>query len=106
MLLVLVVVMSLLSLRFLSWINIANLMGQMAVPLIVAAVSATVMLQYGIIAGVLVSLLIGRAVGWMNDMVTIKGRIPSVIATLGTTMTARPLPFVTTGGKVFSDLPE
>ena len=77
MLLVLVVVMSILSPRFLSWINIANLMGQMAVPLIVAAgmtivmiagefdisvgsvvalsaaVSATVMLQYGIVAGVL-----------------------------------------------------
>ena len=75
MLLVLVVVMSTLSPRFLSWINIANLMGQMAVPLIVAAgmtivmiagefdisvgsvvalsaaVSATVMLQYGVVAG-------------------------------------------------------
>ena len=72
---VLVVVMSILSPRFLSWINIANLMGQMAVPLIVAAgmtivmisgefdisvgsvvalsaaVSATVMLQYGVVAG-------------------------------------------------------
>ena len=103
---VLVVVMSILSPCFLSWINIANLMGQMAVPLIVVAVSATVMLQYGIVAGVLVSLLIGPAVGWMNGMVTIKGRIPSVIVTLGTTMMARPLTFVTTGGKVFSELPE
>ena len=104
-LLVLVVVMSSLSPRFLSWINIANLMGQMAVPLIVAAgmtivmiagefdisvgsvvalsaaVSATIMLQYGIVAGVLLSLLIGPASGWLNGMVTTKGRIPSFIVT-------------------------
>jgi ribose/xylose/arabinose/galactoside ABC-type transport system permease subunit len=129
-LLVLVVVMSSLSPRFLSWINIANLMGQMAVPLIVAAgmtivmiagefdisvgsvvalsaaVSATVMLQYGVVAGVLLSLLIGPASGWLNGMVTTKGRIPSFIVTLGTMMMARSLAFVVTGGKVVSDLPD
>ena len=129
-LLVLVVVMSILSPRFLSWINIANLMGQMAVPLIVAAgmtivmiagefdisvgsvvalsaaVSAVVMLQHGIAAGVLVSLLIGPAIGWLNGVVTTKGRIPSFIVTLGTMMMARSLAFVTTGGQVVSDLPE
>ena len=129
-LLVLVVVMATLSPRFLSWNNIANLMGEMAVPLIVAAgmtivmisgefdisvgsvvalsaaVSATVMLQYGVVAGVAVSLLIGPASGWLNGMVTTKGRIPSFIVTLGTMMMARSLAFVVTGGKVVSDLPE
>jgi ribose/xylose/arabinose/galactoside ABC-type transport system permease subunit len=129
-LLVLVVVMSTLSPRFLSWINVANLMGQMAVPLIVAAgmtivmiagefdisvgsvvalsaaVSATVMLQYGIVAGVLLSLLIGPAIGWVNGIVTTKGRIPSFIVTLGTLMMARSLAFVVTGGQVISDLPD
>ncbi len=127
---ILVVVMSTLSPRFLSWINISNLMGQMAVNLIVAAgmtivmiagefdisvgsvvalsaaVSAALMLQIGVIPAVLISLLIGPALGWVNGIVTTKGRIPSFIVTLGTLMMARSLAFVVTGGQVISDLPE
>lgn len=129
-LLVLVVVMSLLSPRFLSVINITNLMGQMAVPLIVAAgmtivmiagefdisvgsvvalsaaVSAALMLQLGIVPAVLLSLLIGPAIGWLNGVITTKGRIPSFIVTLGTLMMARSLAFVVTGGQVISNLPD
>ena len=131
MLLVLVVVMATLSPRFLSWINIANLMGQMAVPLIVAAGMTIVMIsgEFDISVGSVVALsaavsahgdaavrrrrrrggglaLIGPAIGWLNGMVTTKGRIPSFIVTLGTMMMARSLAFVVTGGKVVSDLPE
>jgi len=127
---ILVVVMSTLSPRFLSWINISNLMGQMAVNLIVAAgmtivmiagefdisvgsvvalsaaVSAALMLQIGVIPAIAISLLIGPALGWVNGIVTTKGRIPSFIVTLGTLMMARSLAFVVTGGQVISDLPE
>jgi ribose/xylose/arabinose/galactoside ABC-type transport system permease subunit len=125
---ILVVVMSILSPRFLSWINIANLMGQMAVPLIVAAgmtivmisgefdisvgsvvalcaaVSASLMPSVGVVPAVVLSLLIGPAVGWVNGMVTTKGRIPSFIVTLGTMMMARSLAFVVTGGQVVSNV--
>jgi ribose/xylose/arabinose/galactoside ABC-type transport system permease subunit len=129
-LLVLVVVMSILSPRFLSWINISNLMGQMAVNLIVAAgmtivmisgefdisvgsvvaltaaVSAALMNQIGVVPAVVLSLLIGPAIGWINGIVTTKGRIPSFIVTLGSLMMARSLAFVVTGGQVISNLPD
>ncbi len=127
---VLVVVMSILSPRFLSWINISNLMGQMAVNLIVAAgmtivmisgefdisvgsvvalaaaVSAALMQQMGVVPAVLLSLMIGPAIGFFNGVITTKGRIPSFIVTLGTLMMARSLAFVVTGGQVISNLPD
>ncbi len=127
---VLVVVMSILSPRFLSWINISNLMGQMAVNLIVAAgmtivmisgefdisvgsvvalaaaVSAALMQEIGVVPAVILSLLIGPAIGFLNGVITTKGRIPSFIVTLGTLMMARSLAFVVTGGQVISNLPE
>lgn len=127
---VLVVVMSILSPRFLSWINISNLMGQMAVNLIVAAgmtivmisgefdisvgsvvalaaaISAALMQAIGVVPAVLLSLLIGPAIGFLNGVITTKGRIPSFIVTLGTLMMARSLAFVVTGGQVISNLPE
>lgn len=127
---VLVVVMSILSPRFLSWINISNLMGQMAVNLIVAAgmtivmisgefdisvgsvvalaaaVSAALMQAIGVVPAVVLSLLIGPAIGFLNGVITTKGRIPSFIVTLGTLMMARSLAFVVTGGQVISNLPE
>lgn len=127
---ILVVVMSILSPRFLTWINLTNLMGQMAVPLIVAAgmtivmisgefdisvgsvvalcaaVSAWLMPQIGIVPAVALSLLIGPVVGWFNGIITTKGKIPSFIVTLGTLMMARSLAFVVTGGQVLSNLPD
>ncbi len=127
---VLVVIMSILSPRFLTWINIANLMGQMAVNLIVAAgmtivmisgefdisvgsvvalaaaVSAALMQQIGVVPAVILSLLIGPAIGFVNGVVTTKGRIPSFIVTLGMLMMARSLAFVVTGGQVISNLPD
>jgi len=129
-LILLVVLISLFSPRFLTIINITNLMAQMGVNLIVAAgmtvvmisgefdisvgsvvaltaaVSATLMQRYGIVPAVLVSLVIGPALGVFNGLVVTKGRIPSFITTLGTMMIARSLAFVTTGGKVVSNLPD
>ncbi len=129
-LILLVVVISLFSPRFLTIINITNLMAQMGVNLIVAAgmtvvmisgefdisvgsvvaltaaVSATLMQRYGIVPAVLVSLVIGPALGVFNGLLVTKGRIPSFITTLGTMMIARSLAFVTTGGKVVSNLPD
>jgi ribose/xylose/arabinose/galactoside ABC-type transport system permease subunit len=129
-LILLVVVISLFSPRFLSTINITNLMAQMSVNLIVAAgmtvvmiggefdisvgsvvaltaaVSATLMKMYGIVPGVALSLLVGPALGVVNGIIVTRGRIPSFIATLGTMMMARSLAFVTTGGRVIADLPD
>ena len=129
-LIVLVVVISLFSPRFLTWINIYNLMAQMSVNLIVAAgmtvvmisgefdisvgsvvaltaaVSAALMIQIGIVPAVLISMLIGPLLGVFNGIIVTKGRIPSFITTLGTLMIARSLAFVTTGGRVISNLPD
>jgi ribose transport system permease protein len=71
-----------------------------------AAVSATLMHEYGVVPAVLISLLIGPALGVFNGLVVTKGRIPSFITTLGTMMIARSLAFVTTGGRVVSNLPD
>ncbi len=71
-----------------------------------AAVSATLMQQYGIVPAVLVSLLIGPALGVFNGLIVTKGRIPSFITTLGTMMIARSLAFVATGGRVYRNLPD
>jgi ribose/xylose/arabinose/galactoside ABC-type transport system permease subunit len=71
-----------------------------------AAVSAALMVHLGIVPAVALSLLIGPAIGWINGIVTTKGRIPSFIVTLGTLMMARSLAFVVTGGQVISNLPD
>ncbi len=129
-LILLVVVISFFSPRFLSTTNITNLMAQMSVNLVVAAgmtvvmiggefdisvgsvvaltgaVSGWIMTRYGVLPGVVLSLLIGPALGVVNGIIVTKGRIPSFIATLGTMMIARSLAFVTTGGRVIADLPE
>jgi ribose/xylose/arabinose/galactoside ABC-type transport system permease subunit len=129
-LILLVALISVLSPRFLTWINLYNVMAQMGVNLVVAAgmtvvmisgefdisvgsvvaltaaVSAILMQRYGIVPAVLVSLLIGPALGVFNGLVVTKGRIPSFITTLGTLMIARSLAFVTTGGRVISNLPD
>ncbi|BCF95042.1 ABC transporter permease [Paraburkholderia largidicola] len=129
-LILLVLILSLLSPRFLTWINIYNLMGQMAVALIVAAgmtvvmisgefdisvgsvvalsaaVSATLMPHIGVVLAILVSLLVGPVLGLFSGLVVTRGHVPSFIATLGMMMIARSLAFVTTGGQVISNLPD
>ncbi|NKK96276.1 ABC transporter permease [Rhizobium leguminosarum bv. viciae] len=128
-LLVLVIIMSLISPRFMSVINIQNLMAQMSPALIVAAgmtivmingefdisvgavlaltaaVSASLMPQLGFVPAIFVSLFIGPLFGLIAGLIVTYGGIPSFITTLGTMMIARSLAFVVTGGQVISDLP-
>ncbi len=107
-LILLVIVISLVSPRFLTLRNITNLMAQKSVNLIVAAgvvmisgefdisvgsvvaltaaVSAALMTRAGVLPGVLLSMLIGPALGVFNGVIS--------------------LAFVTTGGRVISNLPE
>jgi ribose/xylose/arabinose/galactoside ABC-type transport system permease subunit len=129
-LLALVLVISVLSPRFLTWTNLHNLMAQMGVNLIVAAgmtvvmisgefdisvgsvvalsaaTSAILMPQLGVVLAFLISLGVGPLLGLMNGLIVTKGRIPSFIATLGTMMIARSLAFVITGGRVLTNVPD
>lgn len=129
-LIALIVAVTIVSPAFLSWVNLTNLMAQMAPTLTVAAgmtivmiagefdisvgsvvaltaaVSATLMLHYGVFVALAVSMLIGPAVGIVNGLIVTKGKIPSFITTLGTMMMARSLSFVVTKGKVISGLPD
>jgi len=123
------VVITAITPRFLSIINLTNLMAQMAPMLIVASgmtivmisgefdlsvgstvaltasVSAFLMKQMGIFPAIFLSLLIGPALGTFNALIIIKGKVPSFITTLGTMMMARSLAYVVTGGKVIADMP-
>ncbi|MEP9390064.1 ABC transporter permease [Mesorhizobium sp. KR9-304] len=129
-LIALAVAITLINPAFLSWVNITNLMAQMAPMLIVAAgmtvvmiagefdisigsavaltaaICAVVTTQYGGLAGVALSMVVGPAIGIINGLIVTKGKIPSFIATLGTMMMARSLAFVVTKGKVISGLPD
>ncbi len=125
----LVIVLSYLSPRFMTWINISNLMAQMSVILIVAAgmtvvmiageldisvgavvaltstTAAYLMVNYGITAGLVAGILIGPAFGILNGFIVTQFKIPSFIVTLGTSMMARSLAFVVTGGMVIAGVP-
>jgi ribose/xylose/arabinose/galactoside ABC-type transport system permease subunit len=126
---VLMIVITAITPRFLSIINLTNLMAQMAPMLIVASgmtivmisgefdlsvgstvaltasVSAFLMKQMGIFPALFLSMLIGPALGMFNALIIIKGKVPSFITTLGTMMMARSLAYVVTGGKVIADMP-
>ena len=128
-LLLLVLVLSILSPRFMTWINISNLMAQMSVLLVVAtgmtivmiageidisvgsvvaltaAVTASVMVVYGIFPALLAGIATGICLGLFNGLLVSSFGIPSIIVTLATTMMARSLAFVLTGGNVITDLP-
>ena len=53
---------------------------------------------YGIFAGVVAALAAGFCAGLINGIITIKGNVPSFIATLGMMMTCRVLSYVVSGG--------
>jgi len=129
-LLVLIVVMSIVSPRFVSATNLQNVMAQMAPAMIVAAgmaicmingefdigvgatlaltatIAATLMPQIGIFPTILLALLVGPAFGLFAGLVVTQFAIPSFIVTLGTMMMARSLAYVVTGGDIVSGLPE
>ncbi len=128
--LLMIAVMSIFLPRFLSFVNLMNLLKQMAVNLIVAAgmtiiiltgefdisvgsvvcltavVAAKLMNLWGVWPAVLVGLAVGVAFGLLHGLIVTKGRIPSFITTLGTSMIARSLAFVISDGQVIADIPE
>jgi ribose/xylose/arabinose/galactoside ABC-type transport system permease subunit len=128
--LLLFVTMSIFLPSFMTALNLMNIVRQLAVNLIVAAgmtiiiltgefdisvgsvvcLSAVVVARlinvWGIIPATLFGLAVGLLFGWLHGIIVTKGRIPSFIATLGTSMIARSLAFVVSDGKVISDIPE
>jgi ribose/xylose/arabinose/galactoside ABC-type transport system permease subunit len=115
--------------RFLSPINLNNLLRQNAVALIIGAgmtgvlicgeldisvgavlalagVSAGLVSSAGMAASIAISLAIGLCFGLVNGIITTKGKVPSFIVTLGTQMMARSLGYVLTRGQVMSHYPE
>lgn len=126
----LVIVISIITPRFLSIINLTNLMAQMAPLLIVASgmtvvmisgefdlsvgstvaltasLSAFLMQEFGIFVAVSISMLVGPMVGILNALIIIKGKVPSFITTLGTMMMGRSLAFVVTRGQVIAHIPD
>ncbi|TFG61661.1 MAG: ABC transporter permease [Spirochaetales bacterium] len=127
--LLMVIILSVFLPRFLSILNILNLIKQLTVSLIVAAgmtiiiltgefdisvgsvvgLTAVIVAKFyhilGIGPGLIFGILTGLAFGLLNGLIVTKGKIPSFITTLGTLMIARSLAFVISDGKVIADLP-
>ena len=115
--------------RFLTVINMMNILRQLTMNLIVAAGMTCIILTgefdisvgslvcfvavivaklihlWGIIPAVLIGLIVGIGFGALNGVIVAKGKIPSFIATLGTSLIARSLAFVISNGKVIADIP-
>ena len=128
--LAMVIIMSVLLPRFLTIVNITNLMKQLAVNFVVAAgmtfiilngefdisvgsvlaltaaVAGKLMPAWGIVPACFLAMFIGPIFGFFHGIIIPKGKIPSFITTLGTMMIARSLAFVVTEGKVIGNIPE
>ncbi len=128
--LVMVAAMSIFLPSFMTGLNLMNIVKQLAVNLIVAAgmtiiiltgefdisvgsvvcLSAVVVARFiniwGAVPAVAFGLAIGVGFGWLHGIIVTKGKIPSFITTLGTSMIARSLAFVISDGKVIADIPE
>ena len=125
-----VAAMSIFLPSFMTGLNLMNIVKQLAVNLIVAAgmtiiiltgefdisvgsvvclsavVVARVINIWGVVPAVAFGLAIGLGFGWLHGIIVTKGKIPSFITTLGTSMIARSLAFVISDGKVIADIPE
>jgi ribose/xylose/arabinose/galactoside ABC-type transport system permease subunit len=125
-----VAAMSIFLPSFMTGLNLMNIVKQLAVNLIVAAgmtiiiltgefdisvgsvvcLSAVVVARlinaWGVVPAVAFGLAIGLGFGWLHGIIVTKGKIPSFITTLGTSMIARSLAFVISDGKVIADIPE
>jgi len=128
--LLIVVLMSIFLPRFLTFVNITNLLKQLPVTLIVAAGMTFIILtgefdisvgsvlaltasiagrlihSIGVWPACLIAVLVGPVLGVFNGLLVTKGKMPSFIATLGTSMMARSLAFVVTQGRVIGQFPE
>ncbi len=122
-LVVLCAIATLLSDRFLSPININNILMQGAVMTVIAigmtyviicggfdlsvgsvvalsgCVAAWVMLEFGILAGIAAGCAVGAAVGWFNGVVVTRMDVNPFIATLGTMVLFRGVTFLITDGQ-------
>ena len=122
-LIVLCVIASIVSNRFLSPINLNNVLMQGAVITVIAigmtyvivcggfdlsvgstaalsgCISTMVMLEYGIFPGVAAGVAIGAAVGLLNGLIVTKLDVNPFIATLGTMVMFRGATFLITGGR-------
>lgn len=122
-LIVLCIIATILSTRFVSPININNVLMQGAVMTVIAigmtyvivcggfdlsvgsvvalsgCITAMVMLEYGIIPGVIAGVAVGAAVGLLNGLIVTKLDVNPFIATLGTMVMFRGATFLITGGR-------
>lgn len=122
-LVVLCVIATILSTRFLSPININNVLMQGAVMTVIAigmtyvivcggfdlsvgsvvalsgCISAMVMLEFGILPGVIAGVAVGAAVGFLNGVIVTRLDVNPFIATLGTMVIFRGATFLITGGR-------
>jgi len=116
--------------RFITILNLTNIMKQQIPNLIVAVgitfvlingeidisiggtiglvtiVTAKTIVSSGILAGIIAGISIGVLVGLFNGFVVIKGRIPSFIVTLGMMYMTRSIAYVVTKGFSIGGLPE
>jgi ribose transport system permease protein len=122
-LIVLCVVATLLSSRFISWVNIDNVLVQGAVMTVIAigmtfvivsggfdlsvgsvvalsgCVGALVMLEAGIVAGVIAGIAAGAIVGLVNGLIVTLLDVNPFITTLGTMVIVRGATFLITGAR-------
>jgi ribose/xylose/arabinose/galactoside ABC-type transport system permease subunit len=122
-LIVLGAIATLLSDRFLSPINLNNILMQGAVMTVIAigmtyviicggfdlsvgsvvalsgVIAAAVMLEYGIAAGIVAGIAVGALVGWVNGFVVTRMDVNPFIATLGTMVLFRGVTFLITDGQ-------
>ena len=121
------IVTSLMTDRFLSPLNLTNILVQSSIMAVIAigmtfviigggfdlsvgstvafagCIAAMVMAKYGITAGVLAGILAGAAVGLANGIIIAKLGVNPFITTLGTMVLVRGLVFVITGGAPVGD---
>ena len=122
-LIVLCIVATILSSRFLSPININNVLMQGAVMTVIAigmtyvivcggfdlsvgsvvalsgCISAMVMLEFGIVPGIVAGIAVGAGVGLLNGIIVTRLDVNPFIATLGTMVMFRGATFLITGGR-------
>ena len=126
-LIVLCVITTLLTDRFLSPLNLTNILVQSSIMAVIAlgmtfviigggfdlsvgstvafagCIAAIVMMKFGITAGVLAGIATGAAVGLANGLIIAKLGVNPFITTLGTMVLVRGLVFLVTGGAPVGD---
>jgi len=130
-LVVVIIIMTLLNARFLSWGNIINIARQMSINLIIAVAMTYCIISggfdlsvgsVGAMAGCLTGIILestgniplaiavglasGGLIGIANGFVIAKLNVPPFVATLGTMSAARGVALLVTGGIIISGFPD